>query len=140
METEIEKVQKEIEIEDTIIELLASLWNTYDELPILHPLDKSAFQEALHKAQAIVLARPKMRGILMAQRGEQPQQQPIQPQSVAQSIVQPRIIQPVNPPMANPQVDSLSNQPINISLKAGEKACAIPVHGTGGIKTLPGVQ
>jgi len=138
------EIQEQVKLEDSIITLLASLWTMYNKLPILHPLDKSTFQEALHKAQAIVLARPKMRGILMAQRGEQPQQQPTQQpvsqlvQPVTRPVAQP--IQPVAPPIANPQTDSLSNQPVNIPLKAGEKACAVPIHGTGGMKTLPGAQ
>jgi len=132
-------LQEQVELEDTIISLLASLWTMYDKLPILHPLDKRTFREALHRAQAIVLARPKMRGILMAQQGIQPEQQPIQQESVNQPIIQ-QVAQPVNPPVANPQIDSLSDQPVNIPLKVGEKACAVPIHGTGGMKTLPGVQ
>ena len=140
--TEPQDLQKSIEVEDTIIGLLASVWAMYDSLPVLHRLDKPSFQEALHKAQAIVLARPKMRGILMAQQG-------IAPQQPTKSITSPSA---TNPPVANQsvaslpvanqsvEVDSLSDQPVNIPLKMGEKACAIPIRGSGGMKTLPGTQ
>jgi len=143
------ELQEEIGLEDTIINVLASLWTMYDKLSVLHPLDKQAFQGAIHKAQAIVLARPKMRGILMAQQGIVPEQ-PLVQQQLAQ---QPSAQQPMRPSMRpvtrppappidslSPEIDSLSDQPINIPLKAGEKACAIPIYGTGGMKTLPGVQ
>ena len=135
--TEPQDLQKSIEVEDTIISLLASLWTMYDGLPILHPLDKRIFQEAIHKVQAIVLARPKMRGIFMARQGIVPQ---------VQSITQP-VTQPVTNPVTDPTVvnyppgtDSLSDQPVNIPLKAGEKACTVPTRGTGGMKTLPGAR
>jgi len=137
--TEPKDLQESIEVEDAIIGLLASLWTMYNSLPILHPLDKSAFQEAIHKAQAIVLARPKMRGILMAQQGIQPSQtiqQPTQPPVAQQPVTQP-VLSVANQSI---EVDSLSDQPINIPLRIGEKAAAIPIRGTGGMRTLPGAR
>ena len=131
-----QELQEQIELEDTIIELLASLWTMYDKLPELHPLDKRTFQEALHKAQAIVLARPKIRGILMARQGlpsqetQEPQRQPVQ------------VVQPTGQPVSQ----SVPSQKVTIqpssfpSLGPGEKAAAIPIYGTGGTKTLPGAQ
>jgi len=130
-------LQEQVELEDTIINILASLWTMYNKLPILHPLDKPTFQEALHKAQAIVLARPKMRGILMAQQGVTPQSanQQVAHQPVNQPTAAPQVTVPINP-----QVDSLSDQPVHKPLKVGEVAAAIPIHGTGGMQTLPGAQ
>ena len=133
-------LQETIEIEDAIIGLLASLWTMYDSLPILHPLDRPAFQDAIHKAQAIVLARPKIRGILMAQQGIQPSQ--IAPQQLTQPpVAQQSVTQPVlSAANQSVEADSLSDQPINIPLRMGEKAAAIPIRGTGGMRTLPGAR
>lgn len=136
-----EDIQASVEVEDAIISLLSSLWTMYDGLPELHPLDKRTFQDALHKAQAIVCARPKIRGILMARQGivpQQTQQLNDQPTQLAtRSAIQPA----TRPAIVNQQgTDSLSDQPVNIPLRAGEKACAVPIHGTGGMKTLPGAQ
>ena len=136
--TEPKELQETIEIEDAIIGLLASLWTMYDSLPILHSLDRPAFQDAIHKAQAIVLARPKIRGILMAQQGIQPLQ--IAPQQLTQPpVAQPSVTQPLVTNQSI-EVDSLSDQPINIPLRMGEKAAAIPIRGTGGMRTLPGAR
>lgn len=69
-------IEDQIQIEDSIIGLLSSIWKMYDKLSELHPMDKAMFHESLHKAQAIILARPKMRGILMARSGQVPQPEP----------------------------------------------------------------
>lgn len=45
----------------TILTKLAEAWNTYTELEILHSSDATEFQQAIHQAQNIVMARPIMR-------------------------------------------------------------------------------
>ena len=93
-----QELQEQIKLEDAIIEVLSSLWNMYERLPELHPLDKGTFQVALHKAQAIVLARPKIRGILMARQGL-PSQEAQAPSAapVQQLVTQPLAVQPAAP-------------------------------------------
>ena len=144
-----QELQEQIQLEDALLDLLSSIWTMYDKLPILHPLDKATFQAAIHKAQAIVLARPKMRGIFMARQG-MPSQEAIappqysqQPQPNQQFSQQPgpQPNQPMVPTQPVPMQSiapnqSLGNQPTKIPLRPGERAAAVAPFGTGGTKTL----
>ena len=67
-------IEEQVQIEDNIIRLISSAWSMYDQLPELHPMDKRAFQDSLHRAQSVILARPKIRGIMIARSGQVPQQ------------------------------------------------------------------
>lgn len=44
--------------EDEVINLLASAWNKYVQLKMLHPSDQEDFMRAIHSAQNIVMSRP----------------------------------------------------------------------------------
>lgn len=46
------------EEEDAVLALLARAWNTFVELPVIHPCDRAEFCQAIHVAQNIVLSRP----------------------------------------------------------------------------------
>jgi len=134
-----QELQEQIQLEDALLDLLSSIWTMYDKLPILHPLDKATFQAAIHKAQTIVLARPKMRGIFMARQGMPSQEAIAPPQYSQQPGPQPN--QPMVPTQPVPMQSvapnqSLGNQPTKIPLRPGERAAAVAPFGTGGTKTL----
>jgi hypothetical protein len=41
-----------------VLNLTAELWNSYTELPELHPMDKQEFCLKIHDIQRCILARP----------------------------------------------------------------------------------
>lgn len=47
--------------EQRVIDLLATAWDRFAELPPLHPDELAEFRAAIHTAQTIVQARPVMR-------------------------------------------------------------------------------